>query len=519
MKKIIIVALIMLILPLSFMLSGCGNTSYDVQFYVENDIYETIKMNNELTLPSTNPNKDYHIFSGWVFENGEEITFDKVKEAKNKPIKVYAKFTFDDVNFAQIDILSQSMSNDGLNVGDKIIVNKCTRNQIRLGDIISYYNYHEANMPSLSLIAKYEVDGQNMLFDNVILGVDNPNGYLNNISPNVQEQQTLVENAKSLNTNIWTHRVIGIYVGEDNNIYLQTKGTNNAFADIGYIRAEYVIGRYIKNQSFNVVYNSNLGSYNHSLDISFNDLSNQEIQKNITKATKILKINGYNDINFENNTNISLSARSYNSTETIRNLLSNQHTFFISEQDSNTLTQNELGVYDIVGSDILDVDVISTTQLNQTYYGIEITFTENGFAKYSELVKQLSTTESSTIHFYIDGNKQTSLEVSEAEENNLKFYFSTTSKETIINFASTILQSSLNAMEISNYVITSVTNEYLEKETSPKNFYCIEANSFANAGYTFKEWNTKQDGTGISFDVNSEIIVNYNLLLYAIWEY
>ena len=73
-------------------------------------------------------------------------------------------------------------------------------------------------------------------------------------------------------------------------------------------------------------------------------------------------------------------------------------------------------------------------------------------------------------------------------------------------------------MEISNYVITSVTNEYLEKETSPKNFYCIETNSFVNAGYAFKKWNTKQDGTGISFDVNSNIIVNYNLLLYAIWE-
>lgn len=73
-------------------------------------------------------------------------------------------------------------------------------------------------------------------------------------------------------------------------------------------------------------------------------------------------------------------------------------------------------------------------------------------------------------------------------------------------------------MEISNYVITSVTNEYLEKETPPKNFYCIETNSFVNAGYAFKEWTTKQDGTGISFDVNSNIIVNYNLLLYAIWE-
>lgn len=42
-------------------------------------------------------------------------------------------------------------------------------------------------------------------------------------------------------------------------------------------------------------------------------------------------------------------------------------------------------------------------------------------------------------------------------------------------------------------------------------------NEFTRDGYTFKEWNTKADGTGTGYAEMDEIIVDADLVLYAIW--
>lgn len=46
----------------------------------------------------------------------------------------------------------------------------------------------------------------------------------------------------------------------------------------------------------------------------------------------------------------------------------------------------------------------------------------------------------------------------------------------------------------------------------------ITKNSFTKTGYTFKEWNTKEDGTGISYADEQNIKLTENIKLYAIWE-
>ena len=43
-------------------------------------------------------------------------------------------------------------------------------------------------------------------------------------------------------------------------------------------------------------------------------------------------------------------------------------------------------------------------------------------------------------------------------------------------------------------------------------------NGFTKEGYSFKEWNTKEDGTGVSYNENDQISPNSNLTLYAYWE-
>lgn len=46
----------------------------------------------------------------------------------------------------------------------------------------------------------------------------------------------------------------------------------------------------------------------------------------------------------------------------------------------------------------------------------------------------------------------------------------------------------------------------------------IDENTFTKEGYTFKEWNTKKDGTGTTYSDRQEIKLIEDLTLYAIWE-
>ena len=46
----------------------------------------------------------------------------------------------------------------------------------------------------------------------------------------------------------------------------------------------------------------------------------------------------------------------------------------------------------------------------------------------------------------------------------------------------------------------------------------LDKNTFARTGYIFKEWNTKIDGTGVSYSDGQTINVSKDITLYAIWE-
>ena len=46
----------------------------------------------------------------------------------------------------------------------------------------------------------------------------------------------------------------------------------------------------------------------------------------------------------------------------------------------------------------------------------------------------------------------------------------------------------------------------------------LHENSFTRENYTFKEWNTKADGTGTSYSDKQSITLNKDITLYAIWE-
>ena len=46
----------------------------------------------------------------------------------------------------------------------------------------------------------------------------------------------------------------------------------------------------------------------------------------------------------------------------------------------------------------------------------------------------------------------------------------------------------------------------------------LNKNTYTKTGYTFKEWNTKVDGTGTSYKDGEKVTITENITLYAIWE-
>ena len=65
-------------------------------------------------------------------------------------------------------------------------------------------------------------------------------------------------------------------------------------------------------------------------------------------------------------------------------------------------------------------------------------------------------------------------------------------------------------------------NNGTEESTTKEYYYdekiTLEKNTFTKEGYTFKEWNTKADGTGTTYQNEEMIIITEDITLYAIWE-
>ena len=46
----------------------------------------------------------------------------------------------------------------------------------------------------------------------------------------------------------------------------------------------------------------------------------------------------------------------------------------------------------------------------------------------------------------------------------------------------------------------------------------LEPNTFSRDGYTFTGWNTKQDGSGVSYAAGDTFTLEDHIVLYAQWE-
>jgi uncharacterized repeat protein (TIGR02543 family) len=46
----------------------------------------------------------------------------------------------------------------------------------------------------------------------------------------------------------------------------------------------------------------------------------------------------------------------------------------------------------------------------------------------------------------------------------------------------------------------------------------LTANEFTKNGYTFKNWNTRADGTGTSYPDGASVALEHDITLYAQWQ-
>ena len=149
-------------------------------------------------------------------------------------------------------------------------------------------------------------------------------------------------------------------------------------------------------------------------------------------ASKVYRVDDY----------IKAEVEAKSNASSILSIIGDYKSFYISGTDKETITEEELASYDIVGTDVKNAYTTTTLNLNEEYNGITIEFTTQGKEKLKELTKQVTATEDSTLYFYIDGQKSTSLKIEDSSSDNLSFYSKSYTQDMAQEYALQILMSS-----------------------------------------------------------------------------
>ena len=132
-------------------------------------------------------------------------------------------------------------------------------------------------------------------------------------------------------------------------------------------------------------------------------------------------------------------------------------------------------------------------------YDLESNLTKNTFAREGYTFKEWNTKA--------DGSG-----TSYSDEQSVKNLSST--KNAIVNLYAQWQENNLEISFNTNGGIGAMDKFYL-KENENKN---LPSNTFTREGYTFKEWNTKADGSGTSYNDEQPINISSNETLYAQWQ-
>lgn len=207
------------------------------------------------------------------------------------------------------------------------------------------------------------------------------------------------------------------------------------------------------NTNFNGLFNSISASnditsgYRAVYEITSEDVAEEDVENTVTLMRTILTNQGIVGVNvYRQGDYISAEIQNTDNASNILSIIGEPQSFYISGTGQDSITEEELASYDILGTDIKNAYASTQVNMDKEYNGITIEFTEAGAKKYNELTKQVGAKESeNTIYFYIGGQKQTQLdEIKESKEDKLSFYFNANSVsfESAQTFALQILMAS-----------------------------------------------------------------------------
>ena len=199
-------------------------------------------------------------------------------------------------------------------------------------------------------------------------------------------------------------------------------------------------------------------------EITTENVSNKEVNETIEQIRDILNAQGFVGSKvYRQGDFIKAEIESKSNSANILNIIGDSITFYISSigKEQDTITESELNSYDLVGTDVKNAYSTTTVNMDKEYHGITIEFTVDGTEKLQELTKQVSATENSYVYFYFDGNKSTSLEVSETKNGVLSFYSEGYTEDTAQEYALQILMAStgVSLKTISNSTSTATLGQ------------------------------------------------------------
>ncbi len=145
--------------------------------------------------------------------------------------------------YSFVNVLSGSMVDEGFNIRDTVITKRVNKIDIKLGDVIAFYEKSSTkDFSNMTVVIEYTNITTPMKYDES--NITDNNIDLTTIEINNSHEKELVEEAQKNKVRIKFHRVIGIYLDADNNLYFKTKGSNNQTADsITY--ADLLVGKYV----------------------------------------------------------------------------------------------------------------------------------------------------------------------------------------------------------------------------------------------------------------------------------
>ena len=128
-----------------------------------------------------------------------------------------------------VKILSPSMTKSGFEVGHNVIIKSVNTDDLRKGDIISFYYYKD----------KYD----DKYYKALITDFENlPYEDSDEIDYKGRKDREDAEKAK---TRVYFHEIIDIYINQEGIRFFKTKGTSNGSADLNLTREDFVVGKYV----------------------------------------------------------------------------------------------------------------------------------------------------------------------------------------------------------------------------------------------------------------------------------